>query len=206
MGVPDGGAQGFLVPQEEGGFRIEVDPEPAGGWKSVAPGLRRSLERHRKRFLVAHELAHTLFFEAGPQGPRRLVLDGARQEEFCDEFARALLVPEEIAAQLPFAPESVVELQRRFDVSIELALRGLAAAHDGIGWLLVQREDKTLIQWDSAGPNRTARSLGALRKLARRAAQTAGEVTMPLGRDGYGRALHLTGREQAIVTWRRSVG
>lgn len=198
--VPDGGAQGFLVPRPTGGFRIEIDPEPRGGWRTVLPSLRRQLERHRRRFLIAHELTHTLFYEGTPEGPRRLVLASSAQETFCDELARALLVPHEAAAALPFEPESVVELHRRFDVSIEVALRALVASHDqsATGWLLVYRSDETLVQWTSADRDHTATMLDALRQRVvpedprpQASARTNGAV---------GKALHLPRRNQLIVT------
>lgn len=203
LGVPDGGAQGFLVPRAGGRrFRIEVDPEPAGGWGSVAPDLRKALARHRKRFLVGHELAHTLFFAEGPAGPKRVVFDSPRQERFCDETARALLVPRAAAAAIPFAPEGVVALQRRFDVSVEVALRSAVAAHGdgGVAWLLLQRDEQTLVQWTSAERSLTTRALRALRRLAGRAfreEQAEADLVAP---NQPARALYLPRREQVIVT------
>lgn len=199
--VPDGGAQGFLIPRANG-FLIEVDPEPRGGWQSVSPSLRSSLERHRKRFLIAHELAHTLFYEDRPARPRRLVFDSVRQEAFCDELARALLVPQEIAATLPFTPEGVVELQRRFDVSMEVALRSSVASHPGTGiaWLLLQRHDEMRVQWTSADRSLTARALRALRKLATRASRNGSAETGLVAPNRPARALYLPHREQVIVT------
>ncbi len=200
LDVPDGGAQGFLVPRANGRFRIEVDPEPPGGWQSVPPALRRPLARHRKRFLIAHELAHMFFYEDGPAGPQRVVFDSARQEAFCDEFARALLVPGEVAADLPFSPRSAVEIQRRFDVSMEVAVRASVAVHTdkGVAWLLLQRAGKTLVQWTSADRSLTAQALQALRTLAARACQDDSvEALAPIER---AQALHLPKREQVIVT------
>ncbi|HEX8688977.1 MAG TPA: ImmA/IrrE family metallo-endopeptidase [Solirubrobacterales bacterium] len=206
LGVPDGGAQGFLLPRTDGRFLIEVDPEPRNGWPDVAPPLRASLRRHRQRFLIAHELAHTLFYE-GPSGGRRLVMDSPCQELFCDELARALLIPPEVAAELPLTPEGVVEIQRRFDVSMELALRGAVAAHgdSGAAWLLLHRDEKTLIQWTSAHRSLTSRALHALRKLAARAAREGCAVAGVIAPHRRARALYLPRREQVIVTWEQCV-
>jgi hypothetical protein len=204
MGVPDGGAQGFLIPKVNGRrFRIEVDPEPAAGWESVAPNLRKSLARHRTRFLVAHELAHTFFFADGPTGPERVVFDSPGQETFCDELARALLVPHEAAVELPFTPEGVVELQRRFDVSMEVALRSAVAAHGetGVAWLLLQRDEETLVQWTSADRRLTSRALRALRRLAGRASRNGQAEADLMTPNHLAHALYLPRRKQVIVTW-----
>lgn len=200
MGVPDGGPQGFLIPTLEGRFRIEVDPEPANGWQSVAPKLRRTLSRHRRRFLIAHELAHTLFYAEDPAGTKRLVHDSDRQEVFCDNLARALLVPPEVARATPFTPDGVAELQRRFDVSMELALRGAVAAHDGIAWLLLVRHNELRVQWTSEQRRLTAQALPDLRRLAAEATREQRAQAELSGVERPARALYVAQRGQAIVT------
>lgn len=204
MGVPSGGAQGFLIPTLEGGFRIEVDPEPARGWDSVAAPLRKPVARHRTRFLIAHELSHILFFEPSPRGPRRLVPDGPRQERFCDELARALLVPPQAAAETGFTPEAVVSLQRHFDVSMEVALRSVAqTAEDhgkGVAWLLLHRRGEVLVQWTSADRQLTAGALRHLRRLSGVAAERGRAEGRVAEGDRPAHALYLPGREQVIVT------
>jgi hypothetical protein len=205
MEVPDGGAQGFLIPKPVG-FLIEVDPEPREGWQSVAPSLRRQLARHRERFLVAHELAHTLFYEESSTGPRRVVFNSTHQETFCDELARALLVPADASAELPFQPESVVEIQHRFDVSMEVALRSLVEAHReaGVAWLLVQGEAEMQIQWSSVEHRPTPRIVRALRSLASKAAREGcSRATLPAP-GSRARAQYLPRRKQVIVTSRPS--
>jgi hypothetical protein len=203
LGVPEGGAQGFLLPRADGRFLIEVDPEPRSGWDAVSPHLRGSLKRHRERFLIAHELAHTLFYEDSPSGPQRMAFDSLRQEVFCDEMARALLVPPEVARTTPFTPEGVVKIQRRFDVSMELALRGIVSARNetGAAWLLLRRGEETLIQWTSATRSLTSRALGSLRKLAARAAQDRRTVAGIIAPKRRAHALYLPRRNQVIVTW-----
>lgn len=200
--VPAGGAQGFLIPRP-GGFLIEVDPEPHGSWESVPRALRAQLRRHRKRFLIAHELTHTFFYGDGPTGPRRVVFDSPQQEIFCDEMARALLVPAAVAAALPFEPESAVEIQRRFDVSMEVALRALAAAHGdhAVAWLLLRTREETLIQWTSANGRLTKRAMKELRTLATGAAKTGRSESVLLSSGSCAFARHLPKRNQVIVTW-----
>lgn len=200
MDVPDGGAQGFLIPTTEGRFRIEVDPEPVGGWQSVTPKLRRTLARHRQRFLVAHELAHTLFYTVGSAAPERLVLDSEQQEAFCDDLARALLVPPPVADQTPFTPEGVIALQRRFDVSMEVALRSAVTTHNGNAWLLLLRSDGLRVQWTSEQRQITARALPGLRQLANAAARDGSAQTSLAGLPLTARAQYLPEREQVIVT------
>ena len=204
LGAASGGAQGFLVPRHRGGFRAEVDPEPRCGWSLVSPSARAVLRRHRWRFLVCHELAHTVFYEDGPGAPQRMVPGSERQEAFCDELARALLVPRGAAASLPLCPESVLGLQHRYDVSMEIAFRSLVAAHGGaVGWLLLKRDRGIRIQWTSADQGLTAEALAALRSLAGRAVQ-AGRAVAPLT-DSPSEAVFVEGRDQVIVTRRLSV-
>ena len=57
----DGGIEALLLPREDH-FELVVDATPLRGWGLVPANLRADLERHRLRFRVAHELAHTLFF------------------------------------------------------------------------------------------------------------------------------------------------
>jgi hypothetical protein len=52
------------------------------------------------------------------------------EEEWCDEFARWLLVPTAAAGAEPTTAASVFRLQRRFDVSLEVAARALAGVHE----------------------------------------------------------------------------
>lgn len=125
-----GGTEAMLIPLDGDGFAIRVDPEPRGGWPDLAPDLRAEVSRHRLRFRAAHELCHSFFYvRSSGATPRRHLHDSAAQERFCDEFARCLLVPPAFARSLPAEPRSVFELQSRFDVSLQVAARSLAAAH-----------------------------------------------------------------------------
>lgn len=202
LDVPRGGAQAFLIPNSSGNFTIEVDPEPAGGWPSVARSLRSSLARHRRRFLVAHELAHTLFYEQTSSGARRLVSNSDTQEEFCDELARNLLVPQQAVVTLPFSPSGVIKAQRRFDVSMEVALRSLVSAHGSrIAWLLLQRDREPQVQWTSARGNVTSECLHALKTLAKHAVRAGFASASLLSTGVRAEALYLRKREQVVVTW-----
>jgi hypothetical protein len=127
----EGRLEALLFPHPGNRFRIIVDTEPVGGWSKVPSESREELRRHRLRFRVAHEVGHTLFYDRSGAQPRPLVATSPGQETFCDEFARALLVPVSYVAALPPTADAVIELHRRFDVSVELACRALAHAHRG---------------------------------------------------------------------------
>lgn len=133
LGGREGGQEAVLVPLDEGRFGVVVDPTPRGGWDRIPPGVRLNLRRHRLRFRVGHELAHTFFYSrrsAGP--PRRQLFDSDEQEDFCDRFSRTILVPRrEIACMEPTA-EGLVKLQRACDVSLEVAARAVAAARSDL--------------------------------------------------------------------------
>ena len=106
-----------------GGFRIYLQ----GNFINL-PGMAR-----RRRFSLAHEIAHTLFYELRdgaftpvPKAPR-----GAKLEAACHFGARLLLIPQRyLTTELqilkkPIRAADVVDLARKFDVSIEPMLRRL---------------------------------------------------------------------------------
>jgi hypothetical protein len=111
-------------------FVIEVDPAPRHGWTDLPAAVREALSRHRRRFRVGHELAHTFFFErAAGRGPSRMQAWTAEEERWCDGFANTLLVPQATASCLPAEAKSVFAIQDQFDVSLEVAARALGVAH-----------------------------------------------------------------------------
>jgi hypothetical protein len=132
-----GGPQALLIPRDTDGFDIAVDPTPRR-WVEMDSGLHAALLRHRQRFLVAHELAHSLFFDDSAKGlPCRSRPSTAREEEFCDEFARWLLLPHQVVRSEPAEAASVFRLQRAFDVSVQLAARALHEAHGRGPWIAI---------------------------------------------------------------------
>jgi hypothetical protein len=173
LSAEEGSQEAMLVPLPNDEFAISVDPTPRGGWDCVRPPLRDELRRHRVRFRIAHEIAHTLFYARSAGEPRRSVLDSPAQEAFCDEFARALLVPPWVAAALPLTVRAIFDVQRRFDVSLEVAARSMAAAH-GRGaaialWYRPSGADYLRLQWSSpaAETNRSLLALPPIDRLAR---------------------------------------
>lgn len=146
LGAERGGLQGMLVPLDDDSFRIAIDPSPRGGWGDVDSELRRVVAARRARFLVAHELAHTLFYRRSTSVPQRSLDRGSTaEEEFCDEFARVLLVP---AAAGSVTAHEVHSRHQCYDVSLELAARaaGLRAGAPRL----------TLWRWDVAALGRRA--------------------------------------------------
>ena len=79
-----------------GGFQILVNAAASAG---------------RYRTSVAHELVHTLFYTIPEQGaPRRAIPHNQREESFCFDVARHLLVPQEHLEAIGVLRESDVTL------------------------------------------------------------------------------------------------
>jgi hypothetical protein len=139
-------------------FYVTVDPTPRHGWEGTPRPNRTALSRQRFRFRACHELGHALHFERRPgHPPSRRVPWRGNEELWCDEFARALLVPPDAAGELSPTAASAFDLQKQFDVSLELALRALVAAHPGCEAALwfwpangAGGADSLIRQWSSA--------------------------------------------------------
>lgn len=161
LGGAEGHGEAMLLPQPGNRFHIWVDAEPRGGWDGVPAAVRDDLRRHRFRFRVAHEMAHSFFYSRGPGEPRRLVPDSDAQERFADTFARSLLLPPGAASLAPPTAAGALALQRTYDVSVEVALRSLLLQHPTcVGALLYwpTLSDVTgaaaKVQWSSPGSDR----------------------------------------------------
>lgn len=111
----------LLIPRADGQFSIVVDPIP-----KAETSLSVDIIRHRNRFRIAHEIGHSFFYDRSFSPPRRLTRPSAEEEEFCDEFASALLVPRHVAKVQTADPRSIFELQKLHDVSVEVAARSVA--------------------------------------------------------------------------------
>lgn len=86
----------------------------------------------RRRFSLAHEIGHTLFYEErdGELKPRRDAPKGDGLETACHKAASMILVPNkalrtELRQRKLNATSSIVELAGRFEVSVEVMLRRL---------------------------------------------------------------------------------
>ena len=204
----NGGLQGLLIPTKPGRFKMIVDGQPPG-LETTSAKLKAALLRHRRRFIMAHELGHTFFFSwRGARGYQHHP-PGPEQERFCDEFARALLVPPRLVARYQARADSVPAIQRRFDVSMEVAVRSLSASH-GRGLfsaLLLRLEDGpdlTRPQWRDPHDNPSGRWWsGALIEEAIATGRARGSLAWADGRSSTAEACCLPKRRQVIITARR---
>ena len=135
--VGDSCGEGLLIPFR-GGYRVR---------------LRKSSTNSRKRFSIAHELGHTLFYRDNGDGPRHQIgilntSERNAEERICNRFASALLMPASKVCQklrdLPTgAPSEVVsELEktaRYFSVSLPALLYRLRSIrlHDAPGYMFL---------------------------------------------------------------------
>lgn len=169
-------------------FTITVDPRPPAGPDRA---VSARLSRRRRRFRVAHEIGHSLFFERDrARAPRRRVPWREDEERFCDEFARSLLVPPEAAAAAPASPRSAIRLSDRFDVSLEVGVRALDTAHPASFWALLYwhpddpaAADSLIKQWASQGVENLHewRASDLVAKAISAGSEARGEVGDPIG-------------------------
>lgn len=198
LAAASGGDEAMLLVRP-GGFDILVDPEPKGGWQD---DRKTDTERHRFRFRVAHELAHTVFYDRRWETPRRRLGNSERQEAFADAFARALLVPPAAARAVAATPRGVVQLQQRFDVSLEVAARALAAAQPEAAGIALfywragdaMRPEHAQLQWTSL-PEATVGGAEFARLLDPATHDRTGAEGVGIT---YGRALLLRQRRQLL--------
>lgn len=149
----EGELQALLAPRPSNRFSIEVDSEPAGGWRSVPSPLRREVDLQRMRFRVCHEIAHSFFYDRHHDLPRRAVMDSLEQERYCDRFASALLLPEHIVARQPVTPAAILRLHKLYGVSLRVTVQSFADLHPrAFVALLVANGDASpylRLQWQS---------------------------------------------------------
>lgn len=148
LGGARGGLEAVLAPAARDRFEIYIDPEPPGGWARIPPHLKVSLQRQRLRFRVAHEIAHSFFYERNGAVPRRRLAGSEQQEEFCDRFAAEFLLPRDAVSEAGGSAEGLVRLAERFDVSLQLAARSFAGRERGVlVALFLCREEGLRRQW-----------------------------------------------------------
>jgi IrrE N-terminal-like domain len=113
----------------------QLIPRKAGFEIAVAEGKTNHLPT-RRRFSLAHELGHTLFFSTGPHGPERIFPKqvntvsslSKREEGLCDSFAAALLVPAPLLGYFPNRSPRMAEIihaSLKFEVTPDVVLRRL---------------------------------------------------------------------------------
>ncbi len=86
-------------------------------------------EVQRFRFRVAHEIGHSFFYDRHTRPPNRLLPFSKREEEFCDEFASALLVPPADVAGYAADPSNIFDIHHKYQVSVQAAAHALARSH-----------------------------------------------------------------------------
>jgi hypothetical protein len=121
----------MLVPAADG-FRVLVDPQL---WERSTSDTHL---RRRLRFVVAHELGHTLFYRRG-RPPKRTRPADRSEEGFCHRFAGALLVPPSAAREIPLDPPGLYALSDRYDVSVPVVARAVARVNPGLTILRLTR-------------------------------------------------------------------
>jgi len=112
-----------VIAHEAGGFRIYLQ----SNFKDLPGAVVR------RRFSLAHEIAHTLFFEDrdGEMKPRMGAPTGERLEASCNQAAGLILVPAGLLNRelrdfvRPWGAECLGRLSERFGVSVEVLLRRL---------------------------------------------------------------------------------
>jgi hypothetical protein len=124
----EGGHEALMFPGADGLLHIRVDSRPKAGWATECAELRSETRRHRLRFRVAHEVAHSFFYRRTGDVARRQRRSSPGEERFCDLFASALLVPPAAVLRRPARAASVIALHEHYDVSVEVAARALAQA------------------------------------------------------------------------------
>jgi hypothetical protein len=114
----------------------QLRPVGAGLQISVRPGLSRS----GRRFVIAHELGHSLFYSRSASRPEHLVglynaSELRAEERICSAFARALLLPREMFRTFFHGLEdktvgsilvSVANIMRSTGVGIDTVMRRCA--------------------------------------------------------------------------------
>jgi hypothetical protein len=76
-----------------------------------------SLSPTRRRFTIAHELAHAIFESTGPNCPRK----GVELERLCDRIAAEILMPQRVflgQLEQEFSVKRVLELSQLFRTSV----------------------------------------------------------------------------------------
>jgi hypothetical protein len=218
LGARGGGIEAALLPDSlEDRFVVRVDATPPSGWGGLTGSARRLTARHRRRFRIAHELAHTCFYARQVGHPPRRIAPLTHEEELlCDEIARAILVPPKSASALPPVADSAFQIASRFDVSLEVGARALAAAHPGLtAALWFWRPSKSpaqsslLRQWSNVAHAASLRSwrVSAIAKTALEVDGTADGLLPSLDdcqEQGRGRATARADRDRRqllVVRW-----
>jgi hypothetical protein len=96
-----------------------LETNSAGFSISLRASLASEENESHRRFAIAHELGHTLFYDLNGAPPERVIhlsLHDPVEEELCDTFAAALLVPpwylQDVRRELSFEADGLILLDR----------------------------------------------------------------------------------------------
>lgn len=120
LGATTGGHRALLIPTDDGGFCVVVDPAPSPSDLFAGPVSSHSVTEWR----IAHEIAHSLRYSAG-HPPRRRWPVATDEEEFCDAFADAFMVGAALRRHVRAEARSVISIARRAQVGLPVASRVL---------------------------------------------------------------------------------
>jgi len=125
----------FLVPRGGTGFDVIV---------RQGLGASRDVERRRLRFALAHEIGHSFFFDRTYNPHIRASAWTQEEETFCNEFARALLVPAPFVRALPVQLSSIRAVRERFDVSLQVAANAFASTFPDVSVVALMELDHAI--------------------------------------------------------------
>jgi len=179
----------------------------ADGFRAVVDSLvwRRAQEnesgRHRLRFILAHELGHTLFYRPG-RPPTRSGPADSLEERFCHRFATSLLVPPCASRRADLDAAGLRILAGKYNVSVRVAAWAVAQALPGVTLLWLRRAPHPV-----HGGSETMRvEWGASQRfIARGESFKSPLAELPPGQHGRStEQLRLSGREEHLTldAWR----
>jgi hypothetical protein len=140
----------MLVPTAEG-FQVVIDRVL---WEQAK---REQGGRHHLRFVLAHELGHTLFYRPGRPPTRTRPADRS-EERFCQRFAGELQVPRAAARDAALTPNGLHALAGEHDVSRRVAAWAIARARPEVTMLWLRRaahptrgdQETMRVQWGAS--------------------------------------------------------
>lgn len=194
LNVGDGRHTAMLVPTSRG-FTAAVDSRL---WDRA---LTAAAARRHVRFVLAHELAHTFFYEPGSPPSRRSAPDRL-EESFCHHFATLLLVPRSAAQAASLEPEGLYALAGRYDVSRQVAAWAIVRGKPGVSIMMFRRGEHP----SRGGADAMRLSWGASQHFLARGESFKSPLAelAPGERGGCSQRLRLGGRDRDvdIVAWR----
>lgn len=104
--------------------------------------VQASSSEQRRRFTVAHELAHLLLTRPGQAAVERRLTSDNEVERFCDQFAAALLLPRDwVIDQCKGRPETLASVRHVAEGTGTSLAASLVRLQQTLGWTSM------LLQW-----------------------------------------------------------